>query len=318
VLVTAGDPDEARRLEAVVRDLLQRLDVPLETASVGVIDPKTIINRAAGFEPAFARAWVDLSAEDHAVLYIADQTWERVLIRRVRRRTGHEEVSREEIGQIIEVALEALLAGGKIGVERSTLQPPEPRPVVVHAKPVPPPERKTPLSLGVGIYEQAGFLVSNEVLGTTALGVSGSVESTAREHLGVWLTLDYRFPVQTRAEALGVRLHGLEARVVVRVAAWSSRSWSIDLGFGPGLDVMYVTTIANRPGNVKLAPPTTDPSFLMRAAFGVRFRSTLGLYVTTDFDVTGRSYVFDLDGRSEVALDATRIRVALLLEVTLH
>lgn len=320
LLTMAGDPAESRALALVVRDLLDRLDMHLETASEDAIDPKTIVSRPEGFEPIFARAWVDMSADDHALLYIADQAWERVLIRRVRRTVGHIEVSREELGHIIETAIEALLEGGRIGVARSTLQPtqPPPKPIVEHPTVPPPPARRASLLVGVGVYEQASVLLSNEVLATNAFGVSGSVESTAAGRFGAWLTLDYRLPTQTRSQALGVELQGFEGRLVARAAAWSSRSWSVDFGFGPGLDVMYVTTVINRSGAVKLAPPTIDASFLIRSLVGVRWKSTLGLYLISDFDVTGRSYVFDLDGRSEVALDVTRARVAFLIEVALH
>jgi len=325
VLTTAGNHAEARALALVARDLMGRLGVELEVATAEAVDPAAVINRPSDFSPALARAWVDLTPGDHAMLYIVDGPWERVLIRRVPRDAGHLEVAREELGHILETAVEAMLSGARIGLERSALEarppspPPRPRPV-----PPPPPEPPAPapppsppappVELRVGVYEQATLLADAAPV-TGALGVSASIETPTAARWGAWLTFDYRWPVRTHSLPLGVRIQGFEVRALGRATVLRSYPWKVDVAFGPGIDLMDAKAVANRPGNVTLTPEGTDASFVLRAAVGVRWRS-LGLWLVGDADLTGRTYPFRLNGQDVDALAPYRVRPGLLLEAS--
>jgi hypothetical protein len=76
---------------------------------------------------ALAHVYVDLR-EAPLLVYIGDQGHLRVLIRRVALPTSFDEAAREEVGVIVASAVDALCAGGTIGIVRAaaTLDPPPP------------------------------------------------------------------------------------------------------------------------------------------------------------------------------------------------
>ncbi len=331
-VIVAGDPREARDLELLVRDLLVRLGAKVEVSSAATIDPAAVVEKPPSFAPALARVWIDSRPPDHAMLYLVDQTWERVLVRRVARDPAHLEVCREDVGHILETAVEAMLAGAKIGVERATLRPPPPSATAPARAPPPqrrPPRRRPPrpkprrprpprrhTELRVGVITQT-TLFSAELPLAQAIGVSASLETPWRAgsaaRAGGWMTLTYRLPSRTTALPLGVRLQGLEVRLLGRVALPVSPELRVELGFGPGVDVIDATSVANRPG-ATLTAPSADVSFLLRGAFGVRWRRLLGLLLVADADLTPRDYTFVQGGRRAVALSPFVVRPSLVLE----
>ena len=57
---------------------------------------------------------MDLRAPARGVLWIVDPAHDRVLVRELDRSRGREELSREELGHILETSTEGLLAGAEL------------------------------------------------------------------------------------------------------------------------------------------------------------------------------------------------------------
>lgn len=326
LLVTAGDDAEARALGLVARDLLRRLGVTVEEERAASVDARLVIERPARFSPALARAWVDLTPADHATLYLADAAWERVLVRRVARDPAHLEVAREELGHILETAVEAMLGGARLGVERAALAPREPppddAPAEHDATPAPHPTLQRPRARGDeparvrlhgGVFEQV-VAYSAEIPVVHAVGISAALEGDGALHPGVWLGLGWRWPAWAHSRAIGVKLQAVELRLLGRVALWSRGPWRVDAAVGLGVDLTFVTPVAERAG-VALTRPSTDASLIARGALAARW-SALSLALVLDVDTTLRDYAFDRDGRPSVILSPFRARPGLVLEAT--
>lgn len=315
-VVLSGDEAERSALALVVSDLLVRLGVSLELGVATSVDRDAILDRPRSFDRALARVWIDLAPTDHATLYLVDGPWERVLIRRVRRDPAHLEVEREELGHILETAVEAMLAGARIGLDRSALVEPKPAPPAHE-----PPRLARPVHASgasvvarLGVFEQLTFGYASELPVVHAFGLSAAIEGTSGARLGAWLTAGYRWPARTSATAIGVEVQGLEARALARVTAWSSGSLRVDFGLGAGVDVLGARGVVNRPGHATLTPASFDASLIVRFATGLRWRSILALWFALDADATGRQYPFEIDGREATALTPRRLRPVLLLE----
>lgn len=321
-VLVAGDAREANALERVVRDLLVRLGANVEVSRVDAVDSSVVLGKPASFTPMLARVWIDLRADDHAMIYLVDATWDRVLVRRVARDPAHIEVCREEIGHILETAIEAMLAGGKIGVERVVLAPPPSPPVLPRA--VRPPARRAssheaPSSSApvfhAGVTSETGVFADGNP--TEALGLWAALEAPRDASLaaGGWLTLVYRFPLRRDALAVGVELQGLETRLVGRLDSRIASRVRLELGAGVGVDVMDVAPIATRAG-ASLAPRSGDTTFVVRVIAGVRLWNVLGVLLSTDIDVTRHDFTFTENGSRVVALSPYAARPALVLEAS--
>jgi len=321
-LVVAGPAEEARALALVVRDLLARLGADALVSSADAIDSSMALDKPPSFAPALARVWVDLRKGDHAMIYLVDGSWDRVLVRRVARDPAHVEVCREEIGQILEAAIEAMLAGGKIGVERSTLAPP---PVAPRTPPSSPPPRERPRpqprspssapDFHAGFASETGAFAQDAF--TQAFGAWASLETarSAPVHAGAWLTLAYRLPLRANALPIGVELQGLEARLVARLGSRVTEHVRLEAGAGVGADVMDAAPIATRTG-ASLAPRSADASLLVRVVAGVRLWNLLGVLVSADVDVTRHDFTFTENGSRVVALAPYAVRPAIVVEAS--
>ena len=132
-LTVAADPAQALAAEDVARDLLTTLPVTLTLSRAARVDPESIV--APFGHPrtaALAHAWIDLLDRDVATLYVLAFRSERVLVRRFDRVGRSTPVVLEAMSHALVTAIEALQAGGQIGVSRdefiATLRPPPPPP----------------------------------------------------------------------------------------------------------------------------------------------------------------------------------------------
>jgi hypothetical protein len=276
-----------------------------------------VIDKPASFTPAVARAGVELRPTDHAMVYLVDGTWERVLVRRVACDAEHLEVCREDIGHILETAVEAMMSGAKIGVERVVLVRAQPRPEPPRPVVRTPPPRRVDFHLGL---TSETIAYSNEVPFAQAFGAHASLDSALDDkpdplRLGAWLTIALRLPLRATALPIGVELKGIEARLVPRVSAPLARAVRLEAGVGPGFDLLEATAIATAAG-VVLAAPKLDPSFVVRAEVGLRLWRVLGVLVAADVDVTRHDYVFTWNGARAVPLSPFGVRPVLLLEAS--
>jgi hypothetical protein len=314
--------DDADALVLVVRDLLARQSVDVKDSRATTIDARAIVDRPATFSPALARVWIDSSGE-HATLWIADEAWDRILVRRVKRDPAHAEVAREEIGHIIETAIEAMLAGARIGLERAQLLPETPvekpieKPMVskprAEPKPEPEPEPHAVVRLRASFFERM-IVFSSAVPIAHATGLGIGVESTNGLHPAGWLTASYRWPSWAHSELAGVKVQAIEARVLGRLTFFSRNDWRIDAALGAGPDITLVSPIAER-SFVLLTRPSNDVSIIIQAVLTARWRA-LALSATVEVDTLLRDYPFIENGAQVSVLAPFRVRPGLMIEAT--
>lgn len=98
-----------------IRETLEPLDIELSLIEVDALDIMEVLRPAqVGEDGALAHIFV--TAEQSPELFVVDSTWERILVRRLPAPDGMDEVLREEIAFITGSSVEALLAGGSIGI----------------------------------------------------------------------------------------------------------------------------------------------------------------------------------------------------------
>jgi hypothetical protein len=311
----AGDPNPPAT-ETTLRDLFSHLDVaapPLTFSVVQEIDPRSITDPPAKVTPAFARVWIDLRA-DTAVVSIADESWERIYLRRMARPAGADEVTREQIAHIVVSAIETMLAGGRIGVARVELAapktasaPPEKPPSPILTAPSSPPTpieptEKVVANLAVG-YEALVFSSNTQAHGPWG-GLRGALVDGAWA-VGLSLSAQWRAPILAEATPIGVRLDATAARLVLDFERMFGSRIVVRAGVGPGFDFLSIEprglsrsaadglpaiTIENR--RSRIAP-------VIRWSVGAEIRLApsvcLGIAAVLDHDPVNRSY-FVRDG----------------------
>src|SRR4051794_15777432 len=95
-------------LQAVLSELLSRLQVTVHYTSIASVDAHQILNEHSEDAPSVARIWIDMRDPTRVTLYLTGAREERVLVRHVPLLTRLDEVAREEIAHIVEATVEAL------------------------------------------------------------------------------------------------------------------------------------------------------------------------------------------------------------------
>jgi hypothetical protein len=331
-VVLVGSEADARSMREVAEELLARLGVTATVTLAARVDPGDVINPKAGAEPRVARAWIDLSRTDRATLYLVDRDWERVLIRHLRKSAGHEELTREAVGHVLETAVDALLHGARIGVVReearreleephSPAPPPESSPVP--GPPEPEPARPSTLDLGLrwGAAYEAGLYASGVVVTHGPEATLVVVSGHARVRPGLWLTLQYRLPLTVDAEPLGVRLDAAAGRLLAAIEAPLGARTVLRAGLGAGIDAVHSTPL----GEQSQASPASAQNFVItvgRASAGLAYALSRSVSITSvvscDLDVSGTRYVSVVDGTPTPALSPWTLRPALAIGVELR
>ncbi len=332
----AGDPD-ARAMEATLSDLLAHLSesgtITLELGVAPEIDPRAITDPPPAPPAAFARVWIDVRT-DTCVVSIADAPWERIYQRRLPRLVGNDEITREQIGQIVVSAIEAMLAGGTIGVSRESLREPAPAlpPPGLPPAPAPPP-RESPavaghrgprprVMLGVG-YEALAFSSA-----TIAHGPLASLRGTFEEGrwiAGLDLSAQWRAPITVDEMPIGVRLDTKAFRLVLEGARELYPRMLLRVGLGPGLDVTSIEPRGVSRSGVGDEPTITVESKRLRVSpvlrwsAGIDLRPAPGVHVSLaavlDHALTNRSYVVRQDGVEREVLAPLDLRPGLILSI---
>jgi hypothetical protein len=332
-VVVVGSEAEAKPMRAVAEELLSRLGVDEAITFAARVDPAEVINPRAGAEPRVARAWIDLSRPDRATLYLVDREWERVLIRHLRKTPGHEELAREAMGHILENAVDALLHGARIGVVREEAR----RELEEARSPAPPPDGSAPPSAAVppeaatppppsqrlglewGALYEAELYADGGVIthGPAATLVVGPREGTLRPAL--WLTLQYRLPLQIDAQPLGVRLDAGAARALAAVDAEVGKRVALRFGVGGGVDAIHMTPLTESGLQVNRAIDQTFAVVVARSSAGLAYalspRIAIVSVVSCDLDLSGTRYVSVVDGSPTAALSPWTLRPALSIGV---
>jgi hypothetical protein len=118
LLTVAAKPAEAEQMAAVARELLQRLAMRVVLRRVERVELREL-RQPLTREPAyFARVWIDFGRTGKARLYLEHAARDRVLVRDVADDAHNRELLREELGHILQTAIEGLKAGEEIGAPR--------------------------------------------------------------------------------------------------------------------------------------------------------------------------------------------------------
>jgi hypothetical protein len=348
-VVVAADDASASAMRAVVVELVARLGLASHVSFAAGVNAAELITPRAGAEPRVARVWIDLSKPDRATLYLVDREWERILIRHVRKTSGHEEIAREAMGHILETAVDALAHGARIGVSREearseierTAPPPAPvaappptpapAPTPSRSEPEPPAAERASLPAAEPVTAHApGAAGASPVLelggdyraGMYADGVVTDGPGAAfylgaprgRVRPGGWLTLDYSLPLTVDARPLGLRLEQGAGRVLGAVDVSLADRLALRLGVGAGVDIVHVTPQLE--GSARTTRGDDETFALVLACASGRlvwsFSQNVGLSLTgsVDVDPSGSRYVVLIDGAPTAVLSPWPVRPA--------
>jgi len=346
-LVVAGAPEDAAAIDEVVGELLRRFELRLRPARVEWLDVAVVATLDPDAPPAVARVWIDLLAPPgpdgapQAAIYVADGSWERIRIRRVTLSNGVDEIAREELAHIVASGVEGVLEGRPLDQSRDEVRsdlglppaepPPEPPPEP-EPPPPPPPEPPGPppveppapgppslaLDLGLG-YELTGFAdeaaVSHGPLLTLELALRRAWLRPA-----IWLTMQYRVPLEVPADPFGARLDHAVFRLLVSIDAPLVPGLGFTVLLGGGLDVVWTEPRIAEGAAGRLEAPST--AFFGELRAGIGLRATLGgsfaLLAVVGCDVDGqhRSYVVLNDTEKRIVLEPWPVRPLALLTLS--
>ncbi|HJL16712.1 MAG TPA: hypothetical protein RMH99_13700 [Sandaracinaceae bacterium LLY-WYZ-13_1] len=308
-VTTAGDDTVRRELEAVLADLLATVPVDARFARSEAVSADRLLRPDPNAAEALARVWVDLRGPDRATVYLVDGPWERALVRHVPLGpSGVDEVVREQVGRIVGTAVEAMVAGARLGVTRDEARARLglPRVGVVEA---PPPaadsddasratHRSARLRLGVG-YELWFF---DPELPTHALGARLGWSAPVDEvRLGVRLAGWYRFRTRVEREPVGAVFELGAVRLAGTLAHAPARWVELEASAGVVLQLVHVEPFdVQRTDDVRPAAPSwrTDPALTVEVGATARpFEGlAVGLFAGLDVDLMGARYVVERGG----------------------
>jgi hypothetical protein len=262
LLTVAGPPDEAAKLEAVAGELLERLAMRVELRRVARIDVREI-RQPLRREPAyFARVWIAFSKTGKARLYLEHSARDRVLLRDVTDDSHNPELVREELGHILQTAVDGLKAGEEIGEPRGealkqvdaeeAAAAPREQPTAAppaKARPEPPAPRQRSwrfgpryelVWLGDGYFEDGPGAVFGAAL-------------PASPRFGLELSGFFRRPIKIDATPVGARLQSLAVDALLSFEAWRGARARLRLAAGVEADFVRVSPFAASGQDVQLA-----------------------------------------------------------------
>lgn len=330
-IAIAADSSNYERVSQVLNELLGRLGVTPEIRSVAKVDPVEVVTPPATPDPALARVFIDAIERDAAIVYIVDTRWERILVRRVPLLAGLDEVVREEIGHIVESSVEALRAGGQIGVSRAEASealgvPPTPekrlerepvaRPVTAKRTPKRSARKKERgLILDLGVGWEASLWTSDQLRhGPLARIGLGS------ELLGGSLGAQYRLPLSKNAEPIGLRQESgaVRALAFLRPALASDLRARVELGVG--LDVERVEPRITEDGATSVSDAKTRAAFVGRLGAGLEVlafgESWLSGIFALEIDPSPDDYAIRRGSRTETVAEPLYVRPGFSLILT--
>lgn len=310
LLTVAAPPAEAEQLAAVAGELLQRLAMQVALRRVERVDVRELRQPLAGEPPYFARVWITFGKTGKARLYLEHAARDRVLVRDVADDAHNPELVREELGHILQTAVEGLKAGEEIGAprdealkqvdEEAATSAPKAEPVAGPAvatlpAPAPPRERRFRFGpryelvwLGDGGHFEDG---PGAVLGALFPGFAG---------VGLELGGFYRRPLKVVARPVGARLHSLAFDALITFEARQGTRARWRLAAGVEADFVRMSPFAEEGQDVRLAESRWLKLALGRLA--LTYAHDIGSFMTVEatlgaeLDPSGTRFV--LQGRS--------------------
>jgi hypothetical protein len=258
----AGDAASVDAVLAVLREREGGSETTFEI--VPAIDRASVVTPGPPNARQLARIWIDLtvppgreSEPPPITIYVVDGPWERVLVRPVVRQPNAE-ITWEEIGHIVELAVDALRAGESIGVAREQLLPPPsppptaPSPIATETPPIAPaPAPARPWKLrGGGFYSATAYGSGFEL----ASGPGAMLELQTQRpklELGGALTGEYRFPSRVDRGSATVHFEGGALHALANAAFVLGARHQLGLGLGGGVELVQAHSSSIKLDNVR-------------------------------------------------------------------
>jgi len=311
--------EEDRALTAVLSELLDRLQVTTRFTTIPDLANEEMWKHADA-PAAVARAWIDLREPGQVTLYLTGDHQDRVLVRQVPLVRNLDEVAREEIAHIVEAAVDELLLGGQIGVEK---KPGQDLPPTVKLPP-PPPEPPLRLDIGFGYAAQGWHLERAPLHGPA--GFVSLAKTTGPWRPGAWLSAEVRFPATVKGDDTPVQMTLTQGAVRLLFTADRSLSsrWMARGGIGGGFDWINIHNVlpsesSNQPqvsplGGTRVVPMLRALA-LVRYAFAAKSEIFFGL--AGDLDVGRTRYVTETNpGQTKELLAPLWLRPMALIGIT--
>jgi hypothetical protein len=316
LLSVAAPATEAAQLEAVARELLERLEMRVEMRRVERIDVAEI-RQALGPEQAyFARVWIAFAPSGRARLYVEHGESDRVLVREVGGEVNNPELVREELGHILQTAIEGLKAGEAIGAPRRDALKDEPGSPAPPAAAPPASSAESERQVRSSWPRQPLLFSPRYELGW--LGDRAHVQDgpgaafQAAFPFGFELAGYYRRPLEVSSAGVGARLQTVSLRALAMLDVWRGPRSGVRLGGGIGADLVRVSAFAEPGTDVRLAPSSWRKLALARlqANYAHRLASffDLELGLGADVDLSDTRYVVQRAGGSSSVLEPWRVR----------
>ncbi|HEX2877813.1 MAG TPA: hypothetical protein VHP33_41470 [Polyangiaceae bacterium] len=260
-LTVAAPASEAEALGAVVRELLERLAMHVELRRVERLDMREL-RQPLRDQPYFARVWVAAGKSGKARLYLEHAARDRVLVRDVEGDAQNPELVREELGHILQAAVEGLKAGEEIGAPRDeALKQVDAEAGASAPKATPPadpaalpqaPSQPKPRRFRFGPRYEVAWLGDGDRFEDGPGAVLGAL-IPGSERWGLELGGSFRRPLKVEGSPVGARWQSLGVNALVTFDAVQAERSRLRLGVGVGADFVRVSPFAEAGRDVRLA-----------------------------------------------------------------
>jgi hypothetical protein len=312
-IVIAGSPGDAALLEDTMRAGLDRGGVATQTVRVDRLDVHEVVTPASNPKPVAVRVWFDLQTPGQAVIYMADETWERVLVRRMALPNGLDEVGREALTFILKSSVEAMLSGAQIGVSREEAKEEiigdEARTVRDRANEKAPSAEPRGALFTFGLaYEMQGYAKAVPITHGPALLLALGDRGF---HRAVWLAGTYRTPTDFETDAVRVHMTSFGGRLGMAAHPRLGPTAWLTAGALVGVDWTHVEPRIKEGLQLQSSSIITSVSSSVRPVVGIGFavHQTLLLFqIGADVDLVRTRYVVQTDGVGSYALNPWPVR----------
>jgi hypothetical protein len=283
----AGADRDIEVTQKVMAELLTGLPVTTTWTRSKRVDHGYVLGYLPDEKDVLARFWVELNGPDIARIYVSEGASGTLLVRTIQMPNGVDAVVTESIGQLAGSVVEALLAGGTLGVQRrdagilssnarsSQLQTPSSI------------SSSRPLAFGVALGYQLQGYSSKQVLAhylTTSFFIARSFLDW--EPMG-WLTLQYRFQSVLEPDPIGTRLEAAGGRLFGGLVLPGSGAFRWRAGAGGGVDAMRIEPLVKNWTTTLAARDRWSAVPVLAAAlqFQLGVGSTVALFAAAGIDL---------------------------------
>jgi hypothetical protein len=290
----SGADREVEVTRRVMAELLTGLPVTIKWSRSQAVDQRYVLANVPDQKEVLARFWVELNRPYFARVYVSEGISGTLLVRTISAPQGIDPVVTESIGQLAGSVVDALLAGGTLGVQRRdatslssnhAFSVSDGRSMQSQTISGISPARELEVNFALG-YQVQGYS-SAELLAhymTASLIIARSIPDWTPTG---WLALHYRFPSVLEPEPVGTRLEGVGGRLFAGMVSSESRALRWRVGAGGGVDAIRIDpfvkegTTATAAKNRWRAIPTAAAALQVQFDLG----STAALFAAVGIDL---------------------------------